>query len=180
MKKANCKHYKFPQITKQHRKNLRKLAKYLDEVVSKQPRHTFNMDRYSNSMFSMVPVNLSYKNTVDYVCGTVACAVGHAPKLFRIKDSDWDKYWNEKHGFNWYRFQHRLFGVSSSSITTELSAVTIHEVWAWLFDSYWKNIDNTPQGAAARIRYFTKFGLPITFKDQLEGNAPLCYKTEDK
>lgn len=33
-----------------------------------------------------------------------------------------------------------------------------HIAWGWLFSGYWQFIDNTPIGAAKRIRYYLKYG----------------------
>lgn len=39
--------------------------------------------------------------------------------------------------------------------------------WNWLFGSEWEDVDNTPKGAAKRIRIFLESGVPEAF---LEGN----------
>ena len=49
-------------------------------------------------------------------------------------------------------------------------------MWLWCFDSVWYVIDNTPTGAAARIRYLINHGLPENWKEQLNGCDPICYK----
>ncbi len=68
-------------------------------------------------------------------CGSVGCAVGHGPYAGIPKQysEDWDVYSN------------RVFidrGMSSE----------------WCFGLFWKNIDNSAQGAAKRIRYLLKHG----------------------
>jgi hypothetical protein len=92
----------------------------------------------------------------DPECKTVACAAGHGP-LFGIKK------WR---GENWTEYSHRVF--------------TGHNwiLWNWLFDGQWAGVDNTPKGAAARIRYALAHGVPDNAKDQRYGDAPLCYVVE--
>jgi hypothetical protein len=48
-------------------------------------------------------------------------------------------------------------------------------VGLYLFGSDWVHEDNTPTGAAKRIRYFVANGLPENWKDQMSGKAPLSY-----
>jgi hypothetical protein len=48
-------------------------------------------------------------------------------------------------------------------------------LWTWLFGYEWTMPDNTPTGAAARIRYTVKHGLPENWDAQMDGDAPLCY-----
>ena len=46
----------------------------------------------------------------------------------------------------------------------------------WMFSSYWEETDNTPHGAAARIRWLLEKGLPDNWEEQMFGEQPLCYK----
>lgn len=70
-------------------------------------------------------------------CGTVACAAGHGPAA-GIKPNAY--YWSDYVGRNF----------------TDDDG----DVYEFLFASSWCEIDNTHQGAAQRIRYFLKFGIP--------------------
>ena len=71
------------------------------------------------------------------VCGSVGCAIGHGPHAGIPKNASesWDAY------------ETRVFGL-------EL------DVWRWCFSSRWTQIDDTPQGAAKRIRYLLEHGAP--------------------
>ena len=89
-------------------------------------------------------------------CGTVACAAGHGPSLGIAP----------KNGEYWHEYVGRVF------IGDDENA------HFWMFGSDWTDGDNTPQGAAARIRYALEHGIPENAWDQCIGNAPLCYSVE--
>lgn len=96
------------------------------------------------------------ENTSIYstTCGTVGCAIGHGPYagIKKLKNEDW------------FEYSVRVFGFSSFS-----------QEWMWCFDSGWSNTDNTPTGAAKRIRYLLQRGLPEDAGYQRCGTAPLSY-----
>ncbi len=48
----------------------------------------------------------------------------------------------------------------------------------FLFGSGWHSTDNTPIGAAQRIEYVLKHGVPENWRKQMTGRAPLSYKVE--
>ena len=48
--------------------------------------------------------------------------------------------------------------------------------WHWCFSPLWVDVDNTPTGAAARIRYLVEHGLPENWRMQMHGEEPICYK----
>jgi len=89
-------------------------------------------------------------------CGSVGCAVGHGPYAGIPK--------NEEE--LWHSYSDRVF---VESIRAE----------SWMFDADWELVDNTPEGAAARIEWFLEHGVPDNWVQQLEGDAPLCYSTEN-
>lgn len=123
------------------RKNLKKLADYL-EVLPQDYAH-FDMGYYFDSPDSYLedPWEISKK---DYhTCGTVACAIGHSPLLFKCGNIDsWDDLAREK------------FGISVSSWMYDDTE------WDFLFSSSWSIVDNTAQGAGKRINWFLENGLP--------------------
>lgn len=97
--------------------------------------------------------NMATYFAVDNECGSVACALGWAPIALghekQISESlyvalDYDQY--SKDHFDLY---------------------PINPEWDWLFGAEWVHIDNTPEGAAARIRKFVKWdhNLPIDVQD---------------
>jgi len=45
----------------------------------------------------------------------------------------------------------------------------------WLFGYGWKYSDNTPIGAAKRIRYFLANGVPYNWHEQITGKIPIQY-----
>ena len=70
-------------------------------------------------------------------CGAVGCAIGHGPYAGipkRVSES-WDAY------------DTRVFGLQGEALR-------------WCFSSRWAEIDNTPEGAAKRIRYLLEHGAP--------------------
>ena len=100
----------------------------------------------------------------DPVCGSVGCTVGTCTVLDaenvienftdpdgRIEFGDW------------------------SEDFTGLLGVEYEEEWAWCFYSKWKTADNTPTGAALRIEWLLKYGLPENWKNQMRGREKLCY-----
>jgi len=101
------------KLTKRHRANLRKHAKYLYALDDESK---FDMSSYST------------------------CALGYAAVVFpRIA---------KKHA-DWWAFCIDVFGLTRFS-----------EEWMFLFSGRWTEIDNTASGAADRIIYFLKHGVP--------------------
>lgn len=96
----------------------------------------------------------------ESACGTVACAVGHGP-LAGIEMTPGEKKAKDA-GVGWAVYCARAFGVSN--ISPEMG---------WLFQSWWQKKDNTPEGAAARIRYYLKHGVPIRPENK---PWPVCYR----
>ena len=52
--------------------------------------------------------------------------------------------------------------------------------WDYLFAPFWKAVDNTPIGAAKRIRYVLENGAPEDWHEQMIGKAPLSYLNQTK
>ncbi len=73
-------------------------------------------------------------------CGSGGCAVGHGPYAGIPKRED--ESWND--------YVERVFKVEIGK-----------DMFRFLFHSEWKRDDNTPTGAAKRIRYLLDYGLPI-------------------
>lgn len=93
-------------------------------------------------------------------CGTVGCACGHGPSLGIVKmpSESWDPYAD------------RAFGAADV------------QAFTWMFSAIWatNKTDNTPRGAAARIRYALRHGIPANYNDQVWGRAPLSYTVPDR
>ena len=77
-------------------------------------------------------------------CGSSGCAVGHGPYAGISKIP----------GEGWVSYGTRAFGLSSGDLD-----------WLWCFSSVWVNVDNTPRGAAKRIRYLLANGKPPEWFD---------------
>jgi len=100
-------------------------------------------------------------------CGTAACAIGHAPTLAQV-DSEFrptkrkitmtNPWTKEETTFkepeSWTAYTYRVFGLEEFS-----------REWYWCFGPNWSNVDNTPVGAAKRIMYFIKNGVPDDWKE---------------
>lgn len=149
-------------MTPEQRKNLITLANYLDALP---PDYT----HFHMGMFARVnPDDLdgNYKdvnivsrlnpadNGIGYQCGAVACALGHgvAAGIPALPGETWPTY------------AKRAYGVSQWPRLGESDAA-----WEWMFSGNWDDIDNSPSGAAARIRYFLANGpYPDTIQILIE------------
>lgn len=66
----------------------------------------------------------------------IAIALGHAPLIIPAKPSE-----------SWNSYSDRVFGLSTDE-------------WHWCFGGGWAVYDNTPKGAAKRIRYLIANDAP--------------------
>lgn len=133
------------EITNLQERNLRKLADFLLNLETRY-KH-FDMQFYMREINgkSLTHNIFDRAKKIDEVlkthCNSVACAVGHGPTAgISIKEYEsWQNYCNRCFTRNNYIF------------------------FEWCFGSKWKNIDNTPTGAALRIIYALEFGVPKDF-----------------
>lgn len=89
-------------------------------------------------------------------CGAVACALGHG---IAAGVKNWKKF------DEWNAYGHHYFGLEGWS-----------DEWEWCFSGDWHYRDNTPQGAALRIKWLLEKGLPNNHVDQLYNEeVSLCY-----
>ena len=101
---------------------------------------------------------------IKHACGSVGCVIGHCTILDeRPLPMD---YLGD---IEFYAWSLEFTGVDPSS-----------SEWGYLFSSDWGAADNTPTGAASRIRYFLENGLPEDWREQMEDNAPLSYINQTK
>ncbi len=155
-------HENFP-LTDYQRANLAKLANYLDSV--EPPK--FDMRWFNNGTF-----NKGCTGSPN-VCGTVSCAVGHGPAagIEPCPDDTWASY-----------AKREFVGYDGD----DNEAYIDNPVFDFLFDSDWEDVDNTPAGAAARIRYFLKNGIPVSYRfggrrsNHVEEDAHMIYQGELK
>lgn len=71
------------------------------------------------------------------VCGSVGCAIGHGPYAGIPKAAE----------EAWAEYTERVFDLDMNELR-------------WCFSGLWAKYDNTPQGAAKRIRYLLEHGAP--------------------
>ena len=119
--------------------NLSKLADYLEtEVKQKQ----FDMDLYRSDEVGRMCDFRSYHD-----CGTVGCALGWAPFVEGLEpiDQEFDDDHYMGVSLIFASYQRRVFDLSTIA-------------WEWCFSDEWRSYDNTPKGAAKRIRYFVEHG----------------------
>ncbi|WP_454287230.1 hypothetical protein [Rhizobium arsenicireducens] len=109
--------------------NLTILANYLDTLEPKKfDMGVYCQDEHGDSL-----------NIYTHECGTVACAAGSGPAAGLPIDFTVDKGWDS--------YTHRVFGLDHLDVD-----------WAWCFSGFWERLDNTPAGAAARIRHLLNGG----------------------
>lgn len=121
-----------------NRKDLTLLADYLEKLP--QDYENFDMDKFEKKGRL-----LSEVTEWDNLCGTAGCAVGHAPFVQGISRPKENEWWGEY----------------SDRITFDKNLVVYKsgehdDLWDFLFGSNWVHVDNTPQGAARRIRAVLK------------------------
>ena len=146
-----------------HPRRLLALADYIETV----PQVLFTMTRFRNQG----------EERKEH-CGAVGCVVGHAPKLIlgkrwaslkSITVQEDETYTRSEIGsFDWEKVSEVGLGVPQ---TTAL--------WDYLFDSNWGawGTDNTPTGAAERIRWVVKHkAIPDNWRGEINGDVPLSYK----
>lgn len=129
-------------MIKKHRENLLKLAAYLDQLPADYEH--FDMRDYNTveRESPFFPHSLEPKSR-QYGCGTAACALGHGPAAgIRVYgDLLWDNYCE------------RVFGIKRFAREDD-------DDFEYLFGAQWTHYDNTPHGAAARIRIYVEGGTP--------------------
>lgn len=130
--------------TKTHDNNLAKLASFLDTVdPDKFEMEYFLIGKEGDYM------GLEERKKV-HNCGTAACAIGWAPTA-GIRVSKNDETWND--------YSVRVFGYADGS-----------DVWEYMFGGEWTSYDNTPGGAAKRIRYVLENGhAPARWDEHRQG-----------
>ena len=117
-----------------HRDNLLKLADYLETLPDDYEQ--FDMSEYMAARDGTYWETLGIDERSKPACGTVACAVGHGPSAGIRTYGD----------ANWSDYADRVFGVLPDS------------GFDYMFASGWSMRDNTPKGAAARIRTYVALG----------------------
>jgi hypothetical protein len=119
-----------------NRENLDKLATYLESLPADYEH--FDMSRYLliPGGIGSIAAELAYgaDPTILNNCGTAACALGHGPAAGIPAELE------PGYGIDWDQYAEENFTEDGN----------VHD---WLFSSFWDGVDDTHQGAAARIRY---------------------------
>jgi hypothetical protein len=92
-------------------------------------------------------------------CDSVACIIGHCTKL------DAEPLPVGANG-----------NIDFETWCDRFTELDSDNCWIWCFNGRWKYVDNTSEGAALRIEWLLKHGLPENWYEQLWGIEPLCYK----
>lgn len=143
--------------TEEQKQNLLKLAEVLETALPTAEGYSFEFDMgwYFYDLDKDGPYG-GYTNHLHNQCNASACAIG-VGVLAGIGDTS-------THFVSDYA--DNTFGTNDRN-TSE---------GRYMFNSLWEDVDNTPEGAAARIRYILEHGLPEDWEDQMYGNAPLSYE----
>jgi hypothetical protein len=107
-------------------------------------------------MFDMYSFRRGQSETPE--CDSVGCVIGHCTVL-------------DPEPLPRDVFGHIAFVTWSYGFT----GLTDDE-WGWCFSGGWSGTDNTTEGAALRIEWLLKNGLPKDWREQMNGYSPLCYK----
>lgn len=144
----------FPIPKKINIENLQKMAQYVDNL----PQSVFDMNYYRFAKFG--EFYSFYKE-----CRTTGCILGHCT-ILDIKPLPM-----KVNGIDFLLWCYQFTGIN---------AFYDSKIFDFLFHCKWKFIDNTPKGAAQRIRYFLEYGLPENWQEQMTGKAPLSYLETNK
>jgi len=121
--------------------------KLMADYIETIPQEKFDMERFRTGEIK------------HHECDSVGCVIGHCTVL------DKNPLPLHKSGdIAFYAWSKEFTGLPSLSPD-----------WQYLFSSEWETVDNTPVGAASRIRHFLENGLPQDGREQMEDNAPLSY-----
>jgi hypothetical protein len=142
--------------------NLLRLAAYLDTLPANYAAFdmnvffaaaNYNSDLHAERVDADVEKNYGLKNGGVDKCGAVACAIGHGPSAGFLVPEDMITLYGR---VSWMRYSDHFF------IDGYLYAERwepAHHAWSWCFDGDWAGVDNTPHGAAKRIRWLVKNGV---------------------
>lgn len=160
------------ELSQQHRDNLAKLADVLsDKDQVKKLTGGFNMRAFASRWDSRLNRTKLIPLPSRNVCGTVCCAIGVGSLLMipQEPDMEWLEYTATTYGINYD-------GSYDGSPDRDPQERRAHqEAFEWMFGEDWEYRDNTPEGAAKRIKYFLEHGVPKDWKDMLYEHADLCY-----
>ena len=128
-----------------NKENLQRMADYIRTI----PQGKFDMQVWRNGQEEKAE------------CDSVGCVIGHCTVLDAENIEKFIGFWDKIDFDTWSEF---FTGIDTGSAK-----------WYWCFDADWHYRDNTPEGAALRIEWLIKNGVPENWKSQLNGEAALCY-----
>jgi hypothetical protein len=134
------------------RENLKKLADYLSALPLDYEH--FNMISFMEGVHTSVEREYALHNGGVGACGAVACAVGHGPTAGILFT---EEFISEGGGVMWPEYTYANFIVGRRFSPEAANA------FSWMFGGRWAPYDNTPHGAAARIYYYLRNGVPESF-----------------
>ena len=154
-------------VTPEQIANLQTLAAWL---VTHADEINFNMQIFGRPARDAGNVEYPSDDPLDlwtfvakHDCGAVGCAVGHGPAAGIAPLP----------GESWVAYASRTFGVEAGDTYAH------GDLWEFLFDSEWYDVDNTASGAGKRILWAIENGVPDAYDVELMtgDDAPLCYET---
>lgn len=137
-------------LTAARRRNLDKLATYL-EALPEDYEH-FGMGGWLVGASAGEAARYARENGGVASCATAACAIGHGPAAGILVPA----CFRSGHFVDWRAYAQAMF---SGNLANRI----------WAFGSAWDANDDTPQGAAARIRYLLNKGEPPEDFDEPAG-----------
>lgn len=106
-----------------------------------------------------VEIYREVNNHDTHECESVGCTIGHCTVLDKWENIPLTLYYD----------------IDYNQWSKQFTGITKMSEWEYLFGCDWKDVDNTPTGAAKRIRNFVENGLPEDWDEQMHGTAPLSY-----
>lgn len=135
-----CPDHTMPDLTEEQVDNLYTLAEFLETLPPDYGNFEMKVFlRHRNGGGNNYITEKSILVQEQNVCGTVACAIGHGPTAGIAPSKNREDWW-----------------VYAKDKFTNHN----NEVFEWCFGADWSYYDNTPHGAAARIRYMLSNGVP--------------------
>ena len=132
-----------------NKENLQRMADYIRTI----PQEKFDMGLWRNGQ------------EYEPECDSVGCVIGHCTVL------------DAENIENFIGFRDRIDFAKWSQFFTGIDADSA--AWYWCFDGDWHYRDNTPEGAARRIEWLIKNGVPEDWKSQMICESALCYYEPD-
>lgn len=144
-------------LTPKQRKSLSTLATILyDHVKDRDRRHRhFAMQSFilDANMNTIEREGEKLKKGSLTACNTAACAAGWGAMFHELIRQPVPV--DLSGGIDWEEFVRSLVG-------EDMDVVGSNDLTTFLFGGGWSQIDNTSNGAARRIWYVLKFGIPVT------------------